>query len=312
VEISIIIVNWNAKHYLRDCLDSLVAALVGIEHEIIVVDNASTDGSQEMVQSLYPNTKLICNNENLGFAKANNIGLHNCSGRFIFLINSDVVVSEDCFRRLTAFLDENSNVGLAGPKILCKNGLTQRSIMSFPTVWNTFTRALALDRLSHINPIFSSYETPIRFHGGTRKVEVVNGCFWAVRREALLEVGFLDERFFIYGEDIDFCRRFNDCGWQVVYYPDVSVIHFGEGSSSNAPIKFYIEMVKANFQLWKKYHRKAHWISFLVIVTFHHYIRLVGFTIKTVAEFFTGKNDYYKIKRNAITIKWALKEIFKA
>lgn len=307
--LSIVIVNWNAKQHLKNCLDSLIPALSGIENEIIVVDNASEDGSVEFIRSSYANLTLICNKQNLGFAKANNIGIRNCSGRAIFLINSDVVVFGNCFKDLISFLDTNCSVGLVGPKILDKNGLLQRSIMEFPTISNNITRAFALDNIPKIKNIFSTYLTPLSAHNRIKQVDIVNGCFIMARRKAIEDVGLLDERFFIYGEDIDWCKRFNDKGWRVLYYPNVSVVHFGGGSSSNAPIKFYLEMLKANCQLWRKYYNAKYAKIYLLILIIHHLNRFIGFNIIFLLKPALRSNSIFKIKQNISAIKWAMNEI---
>jgi hypothetical protein len=149
-------------------------------------------------------------------------------------------------------------------------------------------------------------------HEGTKKVNVVNGCFWMIRREALQKVGLLDERFFIYGEDIDLCKRFNDQGWKVMYFSSVSVIHFGGASSANAPIKFYIEMIKANYQFWIKHFKKAYSDIYLILVILHHLNRFIGNAIQILSKTSTRPEiNYYKTRKNALVVKWAVKELLK-
>ena len=227
VNISIIIPSWNAKKYLQTCIESTIRETQNYKTEIIVVDNASTDGSVELVKEQFQHVKLICNDANLGFATANNIGIKNSSGKYIFLINSDVKVLNGTIGLMLAYMNEHPEIGMLGPQILDSNGNIQRSCMGFPTLWNTFCRALALDTLFPKSKLFGGYMMTFWPHDSIRDVNVINGCFWMVKREALDEVGLLDERFFIYAEDKDWCKRFWDAGWKVVYFPEAKAIHYG-------------------------------------------------------------------------------------
>ena len=152
---------------------------------------------------------------------------------------------------MLAYMNEHPEIGMLGPQILDSNGNIQRSCMGFPTLWNTSCRALALDTLFPKSKLFGGYMMTFWPHDSIRDVNVINGCFWMVKREALDEVGLLDERFFIYAEDKDWCKRFWDAGWKVVYFPEAKAIHYGGASSSNAPIKFHIEMQKPTCSIGK-------------------------------------------------------------
>jgi GT2 family glycosyltransferase len=243
---------------------------------VIVVDNASTDGSPEAVCAALPTVRIIRNTANQGFAKANNIGIRASSGDYLFLINSDVVVKENCFSRMVQYMDEHPHVGLLGPRITGADGRVQRSCMAYPSLWNTFARALALDTLFPSSKLLGGQLLTYWGHDETRAVEVINGCFWLVRRSALDHVGLLDERFLIYGEDIDWCKRFNESGWKVVFYPDAEAIHYGGASSANSPVKFYVEMQRATYQYWRKHHSRLASATFLSINLLYHAVRIVG------------------------------------
>jgi hypothetical protein len=248
MDISIIIVSWNAKKYLLECLQALAHETANREVEIFVVDNASSDGSPELVIEQFPHVKLIRNGPNLGFAKANNIAIKQSGYKYVFFINSDVTVQEGCIDRMIAYMAAHPEIGILGPKIIDQFGRTQRSCMEFSTLWNTFCNALALYRLFPESKLFAGQMMTYWPHSMICHVEVINGCFWMVRREALDQVGLLDESHFIYGEDIDWCKRFHKAGWKVVFFPAAQAIHYGGASSSSAPIKFYIEKQKANLQ----------------------------------------------------------------
>lgn len=213
MDLSFIVVSWNAKEILSKCLQSLTRETSHLYSEIIVVDNASTDGSPELVREQFPHVKLICNDANLGFAKANNIGIKQSTGRYLFLVNSDVIILEGCIDSMCTYMDQHLGIGVLGPKILSPDGMVQRSTMEFPTLWNCFCRALALDSIFRSSKLFGGQLMTYWSHDTIRNVEVINGCLWMVRREALRKVGLLDEDFFFCGEDIDWCKRFVDAGW---------------------------------------------------------------------------------------------------
>jgi GT2 family glycosyltransferase len=251
--------------------------------------------------------QLIRNPKNLGFAKANNIGIRQSRGEYLFLINSDVVVSDDCFDKLIRHLDEHQDVGMLGPRIIGSNGQVQRSCMGYPTLWNSFTRALALDSLFPQSELFGGQLLTFWRHDERRPVKVINGCFWALRRAAVEEVGLLDERFFIYGEDVDWCKRFTDRGWGIVFFPEAEALHYGGASSSNAPVRFYLEMQRAHHQYWAKHRSRPATDGFLLINVLHHAVRLIA---EAGAYPFRHRKDLamarHKIARNAASVKWAV------
>jgi len=310
IDLSIIIVSWNAKDYLVKCLDSIINQKTKYRHEIVVVDNASIDGSLEVLRFKYPGVKVIQNSDNLGFAKANNIGIAKSSGKYVCFINSDVEVLENCIENMYIFMEENKDVGISGPKILGKDRIVQRSCMGFPTLWNLFSRSMALDLIFPKTRLFGSHMMTYWTHDSIREVDVINGCFWMVRREAIIQIGPLDETFFIYGEDIDWCRRFHESGWRVIFYPLAEAIHYGGGSSKNAPLRFYIEMQKANFLYWKKYHNRISQKSYLILRIFHESIRAIGHAASVITRSNERSISVHKVKRSLLSISWAARSMF--
>ncbi len=305
MKLSVIIVSWNAKSYLLQCLESVFRQAPSDRLEVIVVDNASTDGSPEAVRRGYPEVKLICNASNDGFAKANNIGIAASSGDYLFFINSDVVVDDGCFEKLIQYMDAHADVGLLGPRIRNADGTLQRTFMGFPSLWNTLCRALALDSLFPHSRMFGSYFLTYWNGTDTRAVDVINGCFWMVRRSALSAVGLLDERFFMYGEDVDWCRRFASRDWKVVFFAGAEALHYGGASSANAPIRFDIEMQRANYQYWRKHHLRIQAYAFLLISVVQHAVRILA---ELAAYPFRHSRavSRYKIKRGFASIRWIL------
>jgi hypothetical protein len=305
-KLSIIIVSWNAKKHLIKCLQSIKPELVNMPVEIIVIDNLSSDGSADAVEKQFPEVKLIRKNQNLGFAKANNVGIRSSSGEYVCLMNSDIVVMKDCISRLLEYMDANTKVGVLGPKTLNADGTLQRSCFSLPTIWNSLCRVFALDSVFPWSRIFGSRLMTYWAHDDIRTVEALNGCFLIVRRKALDEVGLLDEGFFIYGEDLDWCKRFGDCGWDVVFYPKAEAIHFGGASSSNAPIRFQIEMNRADLQYWRKHKGLSGEIAYFIILFLHHSLRLIGYAPLCLLSRSMRGNRIFKLKRSFECLRWLL------
>jgi hypothetical protein len=249
----VVIVSWNAKRYLEECLDSLAEAPLAGDMEIIVVDNGSTDGSPEMVASKFPSVRLIRTGTNLGFAKANNVGIRETSGRYIALVNSDIRILGKCLDDLMKFLDQNPRVGVVGPKILNADMSLQSSCRRFPSLWNNFCESVGLAGLFGKSRLFAGEHMLYFPHNRIVDVNVLVGCFWLVRRETFDQVGLLDEDFFIYSEDVDWCKRCWDIGWRVTLFPTPKAIHYRGGSSSSSPIRFSQEQQRATLHYWEKH-----------------------------------------------------------
>ena len=276
ISVSVIIVSWNAKAYLKECLQSLSTIPSEPPLEIIVVDNASSDGSPEMVVEEFPKVRLIQTGANLGFAKANNIGIKECRGDYVCLINSDVNVAPDAIDYLVGYMEKNPSVGIAGPRMLDAKGVTGRSCRGFPTVWNMFCHAVGLDLLFPNSRLFGGYILRYWTQDSTREVGILGGWFWIVRRPALEKVGLLDEYFFFYGEDMDWCKRFHLGGWKVMFLSETASVHYGGGSSKRAPLKYYIQQQRADLQYWKKHHSRAGQIAYFWICVLFHATRWIG------------------------------------
>lgn len=300
IDASIIIVNWNTKEHLRNCLQSIYDTVKLITFEIIVVDNNSDDNSQKMVSDEFPNVLLTCNSANLGFAKANNIGIKQGKGRYKCLINSDVVLLENTIDTLIEYMDKNEDIGIISPKILNSDGTLQQNCRQFPNLYNSFCAALSLQNINPRSRIFSAYFMTWWGYDTIAEVDLLSGCFWLIRDSALLEVGLLDEMFFIYAEDIDFCKRFHDKKLKVVFYPYVSAIHIGNASAKNAPTRFYIEMCKADLQYWKKHHGIIKMMLFKLILIFHQLVRIVGYSV----FYFVFRKKNFILQRSVSCFKW--------
>jgi len=306
VDISVIIVTWNAKKYIGDCLKSVQEQHTGLSMETIVVDNASTDGTPDLVRDEFPDVKLIENQKNLGFAKANNVGIRESTGRYLFLINPDVIVLPGCIKSLIAHLEHDTSIGLVGPRMLDADRIVRRSTMRFPTPWSAFCRALALDAIFQGSKTFGAYLMSDFKHDKTLDVDILNGWFWGTRRDALNRVGGLDEQLFMYGDDLDWSYRFHQAGYRRLYCADAEAIHFGGGTTAKAPIYFYIERQRADIQFWKKYHGRLAVTFYLLTVLINESIRVLGHSIVYVFNRSARPGEAYKVSRSWACIWWLL------
>jgi GT2 family glycosyltransferase len=281
MDVSVVIVGWNAKHYLELCLQSLAAA-PRRSMEIIVVDNASSDGSAEMIASRFPHVKLIRSNENLGFSKGNNVAIRQCQGRYIALVNPDVIVFPGCLDALADFLDEHPKVGNVGPRILNPDLSLQSSCRRFPTLWNNFCSATGLATVFK-NSKFLAGEHMFYFpHDRTLAVDILVGCFSMIRREAFDEVGLLDEDLFMYGDDVDWCRRCWKAGWQVVFYPGAEAIHDRGKTTAPYPVRFAVAQQRSVLYYWRKHHGWLGEMAIRSIICFHHIVRYAASLLGSV------------------------------
>lgn len=232
VLLSIIIVSYNVRDFLWQALNSIEKAASGLSSEVIVVDNASYDGSVALVKKHFPRVKVIENKTNVGFARANNQALRICKGKFICLVNPDTLVQEDTFSTILKFFQEQPDAGMVGCKVLNPNGTLQLACRrSYPTPWIAFTRISGLSRLFPKSRFFGRYNLTYLHPEQVAEVEAISGSFMIVRRRVVDEVGLLDESFFLYGEDLDWCYRIREADWKIYYLPTTQIIHF-KGESS--------------------------------------------------------------------------------
>jgi len=269
--LSVIMVSYNVKDFLEQALISVQKALRDIPSEIIVVDNHSSDGSAAHLRARFPAVKLIENSENLGFAKASNQGLRVARGQFLALLNPDTIVQEDTFASMLAFTKEHPDTGMLGCKILNPNGTLQLACRrSFPTPWVAFTKLSGLSRLFPKSKWFGRYNLTFLDPDRSYEVEAVSGAIMMIPRSVLDRVGYLDETFFMYGEDLDWCYRIRENGWKVRYFSGTQIIHFKGESSKRAQFDrlkvFYQAMSKfAHKHFRAKYFFVPFWLLWLAI-----------------------------------------------
>jgi GT2 family glycosyltransferase len=225
-DISVIVVSWNTREELRACLESVLAGLRGTLGEVIVVDNASADGSAEMVKASFPEVHIIRNARNLGFAAGCNMGLQVAAGRYLLLLNPDTIVLDDVLAATVRYLDDHPNVGAFGCRILNSDGTLDPSCFRDPSVLNTFLGLTGLARLRWPRALGRERMTHW-LRDSERDVDVVTGCYLATRREVVDDIGPLDSGYFFCGEEADWCRRIRSGGWVVRFAPVGDIIHAG-------------------------------------------------------------------------------------
>ncbi len=236
IDLSIIIVNYNVKEFLKNLIDSIKKAAQYFSSEIIVVDNASDDGSVELLKEKFPEIILIDNKTNLGFGKANNQGLQIAKGKFILLINPDTLVAEDTFTKMIEFFNANPEAGMAGCKILNPDGTLQLACRrSFPGPWTAFTKVTGLSTIFPKSKLFARYNLTYLDENQTYEVDAISGSFMMMRKEVYEKVGGFDEQFFMYGEDLDLCYRIQKAGYKIFYVHSTQIIHYkGESTKRSS------------------------------------------------------------------------------
>ena len=274
LDLSIIIVNWNGKDLLRKCLQCVEATVKKVSYETYVVDNASTDGSQDVVRQEFPTVKLIANKDNVGFATANNQAMKVAEGRYVLLLNSDAFVDANTLDAVVQFMDEHPEAGMSSCKLLYEDRSLQRSCATFPTLATEFFIALGLDKLFPKSKVFGKYLMTDWDYNTTRQVDVIMGAFMLVRRELITKIGMMDEAFFMYSEEVDWCYRFKTAGAKVFFYPDVTCVHLWGGSSKAVKVESLLRLYRARVQFFRKHYGRLSAFCYKIILGFNALVRV--------------------------------------
>ncbi|MCL1934231.1 MAG: glycosyltransferase family 2 protein [Candidatus Azobacteroides sp.] len=253
MKLSIIIVNYNVKYFLEQCLDSVFLAGKNLPIEVFVVDNCSSDGSTEYVKPMFPDVIYIENQENVGFSKANNQAIAQARGEYILLLNPDTVIGENSLTDVCRFMDENPQAGAVGVKMLDGYGqFLPESKRGFPSPWNSFCKMSGLSKLFPYSKRFGGYHLKYLDKNRIHPVDILAGAFMMVRKEAIEKSGYLDERFFMYGEDIDWSYRIARSGYTNYYFPE-PIIHY-KGESTKKDIKYVKRFYEAMLLFFNKHY----------------------------------------------------------
>lgn len=271
-DVSILIVSFNTREVLRECLDTIDRESAGLAVEVFVVDNGSADGSAEMVEDDFPTVRLLRSEVNLGFGGANNKAFEEAHGRYIVLLNSDAFLCPNSLRLAVEHMDQNPRVGLGGARLVGRDLSPQPSARTFPNPFSDLSVMTGLADRFPKSRIFGHFDRTWAALSNGSEVDWVPGAFSIIRAEVLRQTGFFDPAFFLYSEEVDLCRRIRESGWKICYWPDIVVIHIG-GESSRQVKTLEISSSGAQLIRWRMrstllYYRKHHgfvaWLSKLI------------------------------------------------
>jgi len=257
-DVTIVVVSWNTREILRDCLRSVYEHGGAVRCQVIVIDNASADGSAEMVRHEFPEAQLITNADNRGFAAANNQGMAVAEGRYVLLLNSDTVVLDGAIAKTVVFADAHPDVAVVGCRVMNPDRTLQPTCFTYPSLLNMVLSATYLYKLFPRSRLFGRERMTWWQRDDVRDVEVVTGCFMLVRREAIEQVGVMDEQFFMYAEETDWCYRFRQAGWRLVFSPVGEIIHLGGQSSKKVGVEMTVQLRLSILRFLRKHHGRAY------------------------------------------------------
>jgi GT2 family glycosyltransferase len=274
MDVSIIIVNWNTRRILHDCLTSIYKETEAYSFETIVIDNNSTDCSAQMVKTEFPQVLLISNSKNVGFATANNQGIRITRGRYILLLNSDVVILDDAISKVISFADSNCKAGVVACRVCNPDGTLQSTCFMFPSLLNVILSVTYLHKLFPKNAFLGRERIGWFDWSNVCEVDVVAGCFMLVRREAIEQVGLMDDRYFMYGEETDWCYRFKQAGWKVIFAPVAKIIHIGGSSSKQMKPEMTLQLWASILFFLKKYKSRLSYCFACLLVSLFFLLRV--------------------------------------
>lgn len=258
MELSIVIVNYKTKNLTKECVKCIKRARLNLEHEIIVVDNGSRDGTAGEFKDILPDVKVLRVPKNLGFAAGNNLGIQTAKGKNILILNPDIVIKSGEIEKMVFYLNSHPEIGILAPKLLNPDGTLQYSCFHFPKFFTPFYRRTFLGNLPFGEAELKEYLMSDWDHKEIREVDWCLGACLLVKKEDFLSMGFFDEDFFLYFEDADLCRRFHEAKKKVVYFPEASVIHFHRRESAGTGLISFIfkKTTREHIKSWIRYFRK--------------------------------------------------------
>jgi len=301
MDLAIIIVNWNTRDILEQCLHSVYSSKTTKHIDVWVVDNGSSDGSERMILEKYPQTRLITNNDNVGFAQANNQAITNSKGDYVLLLNPDTVVENDVIEVLVDYLEEHPDVGAVGPRLLNPDGSLQESAYPEPTLAREFWRMFHLDRIKN----YGEYPMGDWILTKTRDVDVLMGACFLIRRKVLNQVGLLDEEFFVYSEEVDLCTRIRNYGWRITWVPTVNVVHLGGQSTEQIQQEMFLQLYQGKIQYFRKHHSLFEVWIYKFVLFMATLVRLV-LTPFAFLEHSPQKSEHLILSSNYRRLLWSL------
>ncbi|MHC4543146.1 MAG: glycosyltransferase family 2 protein [Planctomycetota bacterium] len=299
MDVSIVIVGWNTREMLRNCVTSVYAQTSNVQFEVIVIDNASLDGSVEMIRSEFPDVILVANDTNRGFAAASNQGIIQAKGRYILLLNSDTVICDAAIEKTIAYADDHTDVAVVGCQVYGKQEIPQITCFRFPSVLNLSLETFALSRIFKKNRFFGREHMRWWLRDTERQVDVVAGVFMLIRREAVDKVGLMDEEYFFLYEETDWCYRFSKAGWKIMFWPGAKIIHVGGGKQSRkqANLKMMVQSQKSMLIFFKKHYNLIAYLLARLLLAFRCGYRCVAWGFLTLSRKLVGKDATYQAER---------------
>jgi GT2 family glycosyltransferase len=284
IDVSVIIINYNTCDLLRECLSSVVRD--STLKEIIVIDNASTDGSVQMVKTEFSEVVLRINDKNERFAKPNNTAISIARGRYLFLLNSDAFLYSDTIQKLVRYADDHPDVGVVAPQLLYPDGTIQPSCRGYFTLWSHFFDMCALDKIFPKSKIFAKSEMSYFDHKSLIEVDHVMAAAILVRREVINDVGMFDENLTIIYNDLDWSMRIKKKGWKIIFYPEAQALHHHSKTMKmmNRQFELFPEIQKNAKYFFKKHHGKYWMISYNLLAVFGFFFRIIYWFIRSLFE----------------------------
>jgi len=302
MELSIIIVNWNTCKITCECLQFAYEQTVKSKIEVIVIDNASTDDSVRMIKEKFPQVILIENSKNRGFAAANNQGIAVAKGRYILLLNSDTVVLDNAIKKTVDFANSHPETAVVGCRVLNSDHTLQPTCFMFPSVLNMFLSSSYLYKLFPRNRFLGRERMTWWNRNDVREVDVVTGCFMLVRRKAIEQVGTMDEQYFMYGEETDWCYRFKQAGWKILFTPCAEIIHLGGQSSKKIVTEMGLQLRGSILQFIHKHRPRWEYVLACLLVWLFCTVRIPFWFMCFLFSRQNRKYSWGRMKIYAITI----------
>ena len=301
-DVSVVVVNYNTAHLLGRMFAALEATRGDLRIQVIVVDNASSDNSLEVLRTQYAYAELIANPVNVGFARANNQAVPHVRGRYALLLNTDAFVAPDTLAKTVSFMDAHAKCGVLGVKLVGEDGSLQPSCRYFPTPWNVFLASSGLHRFFPQTRLVDDMDWD---HASVRECDWVPGCYYLVRRRVIQDIGLFDPRYFLYCEEVDHCHAVRNAGWNVTYYPFTEVVHIGGQSAAMiatlSPVSRQISSLQIESELL--YFRKHHGIMGVILAVL---LAAAGDTMRVCSGLFRHRNVAHAagaMRHSAITVE---------
>lgn len=298
MDVSVVIINWNTRDILRNCLISIFANTKNVEFEVIVIDNASSDGSVDMLKSEFPQVVSIENSVNRGYAVAVNQGIAVAKGRYVLALNSDIIICDNAIEKTIRYADKHLEAAVIGCQVWEDSDTIQTTCFRFPNAINLFLLMFGLAKIFKYNRVLGRERMLWWNRKSERQVDVISGSFMLVRQEAIEQVGGMDEDYFLYYEETDWCYRFKQAGWEMRFWPGAKIIHDhgGRNSSKQEAVKMYVQMQKSCFIFFKKQRNLVSCISARLIMSLSLALRLCFWSAALLIKYICSDTKYEKQK----------------